>query len=171
MNNNNDVKVDYEAKIQERQEYNNRQVLKNINTKGMQVKIENYAKIHKLNSRYVEQKIIDDSLFSLQFAISPGRQSYHERIASDYISSLDCIDEFHNLPASGPESKFVGTKGINKGKQERSLASKSIDFEIKVGLNVVYVSHKYTKDDGGAQDNQYNDIRRFLAIDSEWMCK
>ncbi len=39
---------------------------------------------------------------------------------------------------------------------------KSIDFEWEVGAFKFFASHKYTKDGGGAQDNQYEDIQNFL---------
>lgn len=40
---------------------------------------------------------------------------------------------------------------------------KSIDFHFNVGEKNVYVSHKYIKATyGGAQDNQYNEVRNFL---------
>ncbi len=46
--------------------------------------------------------------------------------------------------------------------QAQSNASKTIDFEWNTGTIKCYASHKYTKNSGGAQDNQYKDIRNFM---------
>ena len=159
---NNTLKVDYVGKIKNRQLYNIKQVRDSINSKSMQLKICNFADNNNLNKKYVEQKIMNDYVFATHFAISPGRQSYHEEIASEYIASIECIDKFIKLPSSGKGAKYISPFGISIGEKSDGIMSKSIDFEIQLGDNVIYVSHKYTKDDGGAQDNQFNDIIWFI---------
>ena len=41
--------------------------------------------------------------------------------------------------------------------------AKTIDFFWKTGDLIVYASHKYTKSSGGAQDNQYKDLKDFIS--------
>ena len=41
--------------------------------------------------------------------------------------------------------------------------SKSIDFYWECGSKKFYAFHKYTKDSGGHQDNQYRDLQVFIG--------
>lgn len=44
----------------------------------------------------------------------------------------------------------------------RNRTTKSIDFYWEYNNYKFYASHKYIKESGGAQDNQYNDIKHFI---------
>lgn len=157
------MKVDYEKKIRIRQEENVKKVRENISSPEMQKKIINFSSKYNLNKRYVEQKIIDDYSFRVQFAIDPSRQSYHEDIAYDYLKDLEIANKCIRLPASGGNAKYVTENGIVNGSLGKKISnSKSIDFEFEIDNVKIYISHKYTKDDGGAQDNQFNDIKLFI---------
>ena len=41
--------------------------------------------------------------------------------------------------------------------------SKSIDFQWKTGKTTFYASHKYTKEGGRGQDNQYREVKGLLG--------
>ena len=41
--------------------------------------------------------------------------------------------------------------------------SKSIDFSWNTKDYTIYASHKYTKDEGGHQTNQYEDLQNFIT--------
>lgn len=153
-------KVDYEKAISKKRRENVKEVVRNIYSEQMQQKIINYAIRHNLNKNYVEQMIIDSPNFARNFAKDPLKQSIHEKVAGEYIKSLDVVDSFKSLPASGKNAKYVGPTGVSIGKNFGK--AKSIDFEIRVGDKIVYATHKHTGSEGGAQDNQFNDVKQFI---------
>jgi hypothetical protein len=55
--------MNFDEKIKEMYEVNTRNVLDELKTKQMQEKIHNFAKMHGLHPKYVEQLILDDYLF------------------------------------------------------------------------------------------------------------
>ena len=92
------------------------------------------------------------------FAKDPAKQNIYEKLAANYISKIKDVKDFRNLPNN---AKMYVVDG--KVTSERLNDVKSIDFFFKVGDYNFYASHKYIKATyGGAQDNQYNDIRNFL---------
>lgn len=51
---------------------------------------------------------------------------------------------------------------IEKNELKLYPKAKTIDFEWDYKGYKIYASHKYTKDRGGAQDNQYKDLQEFI---------
>lgn len=97
-------------------------------------------------------------MYAEWFAKDPAKQNIYEKLAASYVSGIEDVVDFRNLPNS---AKMFIVEG--KVTSERLNDVKSIDFHFKVGDNNIYASHKYIKATyGGAQDNQYNDIRNFL---------
>lgn len=166
---NEETYVDYELEVSKRLLENIEDVRESIMTDSMQLKIVNYAAKYDMSKRYVEQLIIDDINFAQNFAIDPGRQSIHEQIAANYLKNSSMFNmnngknQFKKLPASGKNAKYVTTGGVSS---KNSDDTKSIDFEMKVGEYIVYATCKYTKGEGGAQDNQYADVKKYVDIAS-----
>lgn len=157
-------KVDYEGIIHARRFVNANQVIKDLDDekRDIQRKVKNFANNWDLDIDEVEENLRNNTLFRYTFAKSPSKQSIHEEIASNYIESLPIVDRFENLPAGGKNAKHVGLSGVTVGAKDEGIKSKSIDFEIHSKGKVIYVGHKFTGDDGGAQDNQFNDIKEYL---------
>jgi hypothetical protein len=106
------------------------------------------------------------------FAKDPGRQTLHQGAAEEYMKkwTLQChMENFTLLKSGGGTSKHL-TGGRVVSEQEMGgskKTNKSIDFEWSyTGLLSkpirFYATHKYTKQDGGAQDNQRKDIETFI---------
>lgn len=157
-------KVDYDQEISKILEENIKILRNEIKSRNTQLKIENFANKYGYDPKYIEQKIIDDNIFAVQFAKDPGRQSSHEKIAASFIENLDIVKNrgyFINLPAGGINAKYITRDGVKTGLSLRD--TKSIDFEIGIDDQVVYASCKYTKDFGGSQDNQFNDLKNYIT--------
>jgi hypothetical protein len=93
-------------------------------------------------------KIKEDYLFAAMFAKNPGRQNIAELIQKEELKKYCKVEK-------APQNK----KYINNGELgSEKGTTKSIDAII----NDTYCSLKYTKDSGGAQDNQRNDIYNTL---------
>ena len=160
-------KLDYKGLYNLALQKNIKQLQKEIDTKQTKTKIHNWAKKFQLNPLEVRQKIIDDNMFSLHYIIEPARQSFHEKAAADYIKKFSNVSNFENLPNSGENALVVHSGSILPKKESQSNAGKTVDFEWDTHGYKCYASHKYTKDKGGAQDNQYKDLREFMKNSRE----
>ena len=115
-----------------------------------------------ISEEEIIKSVSNDLVAAAHFAKDPIKQNIYERIAADYISKIDDITYFENLP----NNKLVVANGEvelkkRNGKITRSKA-KSIDFSWTYNNKKIYASHKYTKEEGGAQDNQYQDLQNFI---------
>lgn len=132
-------------------------VRKEINNKDFIKKITNHAKKFDRTFEEVKEKILNDDMYAEFFVKDPSKQNIYEKLVAKYISSLENVSEFKNLPST---TKLYIVDGIITNKKNKDV--KSIDFYFKINKKNIYVSHKYTKDKGGAQDQQNLDIRSFL---------
>jgi len=155
-------KLDYKSLYNLALQKNIKQLQKEIDTEQTKIKIQNWAIKFQLDPLIVRQKIIDDNIFALHYVIDPSRQSLHENLAADYIQKMSNVNNFKNLPKSGKNALVVNSGVIVSKKNAQSNAGKTIDFKWDTGIYKCYASHKYTKDKGGAQDNQYKDVRNFM---------
>ncbi len=163
--------IDYQQKYQELLQENIDSVRRDIDAPYMTLKIENYGKKFGLPIAFVRRKIMIDNIFALNFAKDPSKQSYNQTLAREFIAENPNINFVEQLPSSGKGAMFA-VNGILKTNddltpQEKAAKLKSIDFHWTVTgksgcVYQIYASHKYTKDEGGAQDNQYSDLCKFM---------
>lgn len=120
-----------------------------------QTKIKNYAKKYSLNEEDIVKGIKENDIIASFFCKDPSKQNFTEKLVSEILG-------VKALPQSGKNCIRFDTKGeIHSFKRVDS--SKSADFLI----NNVYITQKYTRGAGGAQDNQYNDVVDFLIKGSK----
>jgi hypothetical protein len=153
-------KEKYKSQIQE----NLRNIINELETKDMKLKISNWANKFGYSFNKIKEKIINDEIFRCVFAKDPAKQNLYQNLASEYISSLDIVENFKVLPAGGKDAIYLTNGKILKGDllKNQSKDIKSIDFTWTSKRFTFYASHKYTEMNGGAQDNQYKDIQDFL---------
>lgn len=93
------------------------------------------------------------------------RQNIHEKEAAKYVSELDFVANFEKLKASGPNALYLNRDGqLQTGDQLKNVRkpSKSLDFRwITNGLHCL-AAQKYTKEGGGNQDSQFNELVQLL---------
>jgi adenine-specific DNA-methyltransferase len=92
------------------------------------------------------------------------RQNIHERAAA-HIRVLPFVEQFRNLPASGPNASYINANGqVVTGAQLAGAdrPSKSLDFQWQTGAITCYAAQKYTREGGGNQDNQFNEVESLL---------
>ena len=110
----------------------------------------------------VKNEIMTNSMFAATFAKNPTRQKIHESIAVEWLNK-HLNSHVKLLPAAGKDALYITKDGnIVQSSERKDGSSKSIDFRWKQGQYTVYATHKYTKDSGGAQDNQFADARKSL---------
>ena len=135
---------------------------KQINQEWMRVKIQNWCEKFEKDPEKIKEKILNDDDFTCFFAKDPSKQNFYEKTVARNIKALDFIENFVNY--SNSVDIFVVEGKVTN---ERKNDVKSVDFFFTTSENSknlkFYCSHKFIKDtQGGAQDNQYNDIRNFL---------
>jgi hypothetical protein len=75
---------------------------------------------------------------------------------------LKIVKNADKLPKSGPNAKYIVEGKILTGGGRRNDV-KSLDIEITFrNGKKLFVVHKYTMEDGGAQDNQYREAKETL---------
>jgi hypothetical protein len=104
-------------------------------------------------------KIKKDKLFAAHFAKDPGRQNLYELTQLEELSK-HC--EVKKLSNTGRNALYINDSKISSIKDR----TKSLDAIIN---NTYYATLKYTKDDGGSQDNQKADI--VLTLEEAKTCK
>ena len=79
---------------------------------------------------------------------------------------MSFISNYKKLPNAGNDAIYVINGSIIDGKTRAMTGgatdAKSIDFYWECGEKKFYAFHKYTREGGGAQDNQYSDIKKFI---------
>lgn len=154
---------DYDA-IEQRMWRNNAQDLPQrlrTNEKNLLKRIATFISRFGFPESDVRDKIRSDDMFASHFAIEPRRQSFHEDIAAEWLDELDEIRNFQNLPSRGKKAYYITSDGeIRQGM--KPAPSKSLDFTWITGNTRFYAAHKYTKESGGNQDSQFNEMRSLL---------
>ena len=156
------MKIDYRGKFKAQLQENILKVRDEIDNPDFVFKITNHADKYDRDFNEVRSKILTDDFFAETFAKDPAKQNLYEKLAAEYVNSIECVNDFKNLANSS--KMFVINGEIT---DQRLNDVKSIDFTFNLVVNEIkynfYCSHKYIKAlNGGAQDNQYNDIRNFL---------
>ena len=131
---------------------------------NLRAKIETYARQFGHSVDAVREKIAADPMFAAHFATKPNRQGIHEKIAADWLGSLGSVSDFAVLPKSGANALYVTSDGeVKRGSDLQAKPSKSLDFRWRTGGATCYAMHKYTRDSGGSQDNQFWEMARLLG--------
>lgn len=132
----------------------------------LEVKIRNFAEKWSFEEQFIMNELKTNELLLLSFVKEPGKQTFHQHFAAKYLSTLPLIENFEQLPSGGNEALYVVNGKIVKGKdKDDQITGKSIDFKWEYTFNektlTFYATHKYTKNSGGSQDNQYKDVQEF----------
>ena len=129
--------------------------------KDLLKKIEDFAEKYLIEEEYIKEKIlVKESISLAMFSKEPTKQNIFEKIASGFISKIEGVKNFQKLPNT---SHYVCNGVVIKKEDLKQYPkAKTIDFTWKFSKFTIYCSHKYTKDSGGAQDNQYKDLQGFI---------
>lgn len=152
--------VDYE-KIKNDQFKKNVEELKSEDVKE---KIKNFSDRSGYTIDEISKKIDEDKMFRWFFAKDPIKQNIHENTAMGFIKKINGVKEFKKY---GTNDTFVVNGGIMTGNELKNKQirpkTKSVDFYWKYNNVEYYASHKYTKDEGGGQTHQYNDLIKYIT--------
>lgn len=94
---------------------------------------------------------------------NPGRMDYYENALVSFLNQLECVSIASKLPKSGPGAHHLYKGRIEVGAR-KAHHKKSLDIYVQFqnGENL-HIIHKYTKEEGGAQDNQFREAKDALS--------
>lgn len=130
-------------------------IKKNIDNSDYTLKIQNYCDKFGFLFEDVKQQILTNDLVASFFAKDPSKQNFTEKLVEELLNSKVLPQLGKNCVRFTQDGEIVSKKTPN--------ASKSADFLI----NNIYITQKYTRSTGGAQDNQFNDVVDFLIKGSK----
>jgi len=155
----NAIDIEFLKKIKRAE--NLRTLRKEIDKTWVNNKIKNHINRHpylaNFSVKQIKEMILNDDFIASFFIKEPGRQNISENAIAEYISNIAGVEDFVNHGSS--VNLFVINGKIT---EKREPGIKSIDYTWNWNGRKVYASQKYTAENGGAQDNQYNDILSFL---------
>jgi len=127
------------------------------------IKIQNHADRYGHAIEEVLDAVLNNEVaFRSIVGKSPGRMDYYETTLISYLNGLKIIKSSIKLPKSGPNAKYIEQGKIYLGGGRRNDV-KSLDIEVTfTNGKQMYLVHKYTMEDGGAQDNQFREAKETL---------
>lgn len=136
-----------------REEYKNniQEVRSNIKANWVQKKINNYLQRfpNLFTKEEVENNILNNDIVASFFCKDPTKQNLSEKLCVEVLNLT-------KLPGNGKNCiRFDNNSNITSSATGNT---KSVDFI----FNGYYTTQKYTTSEGGAQDNQKNDVIDFL---------
>lgn len=160
------MKYDYEQELkkQDLRKQNIKITQNSLDESWLKLKIKNFCEKWGFSPKKVASEIKDNKIIAASFAKDPSKQNFYQTQALMFLNSMKIVKRAEQLPSSGNESLFIIDGEIKKGSEILDKSHhKSIDFKINLKNNkIIFVSHKYTKEPGGAQDNQRNDLINFV---------
>jgi hypothetical protein len=112
--------------------------------------------------------LMAEQAFQLAMTTSPQRQNTHEKVALAWLQGMPLIENVAKLASSGPSALYVHQGLLLSHKDLPNLENaKSVDFYFTLAIGALtrsyYAAHKHTLQDGGAQDNQFQDLKNFAS--------
>ncbi|RKU27311.1 hypothetical protein C6497_11205 [Candidatus Poribacteria bacterium] len=131
---------------------------------GLMRRIRTFCSNFDFDEEIVSQKIHEDFMFACCFAKDAKKTGFEEKEAEKYLRMFpDLVRSFKVLPRSGKNAVYINESGeiINGNKPS---GSKSIDFMWIAGDTSIrcLAAHKVTREAGGAQDHQRDELIRLL---------
>ena len=130
--------------------HNLEELRKELSSPNLIYKIQNYANKYSFSVEEIKARIKVDDLVASFFIKDPYKQNFVETLVGKILRA-------EVLPQSGKRCIRFDENGYVCSTKKPGC-SKAADFCI----NNTYITQKYTRSAGGAQDNQYIDVIDFL---------
>ena len=124
-------------------------------------RIEKYAARFNYAENDVTDLIRNNKMFAATFAKAPNKTTLHEKMAAKWLKKELVLNDSISLPSSGRNAFYIKNDGVIEKNDARKI-TKSLDFQWQVGDITFYAMHKYTHEQGGNQDNQFDEMKATL---------
>ncbi len=126
-------------------------------------RIEGLARRLNLEKEFVFYEAINNSFLLKELCRDPKKQTIHQKLAAKWISEIPFISGFDEPINRGVNAMYVSSGQVLCGKAAQGQKTgKSIDFiwdyTFKEKTLKFYATHKFTRQTGGSQDNQFEDV-------------
>lgn len=157
------MRVNYAKAVKAQQKQNLKLVTGASPDQRMRAKIKREAKRIQASERAILHLYQKSPTFRKYLAPKASRQSVHETAFFEALVRTFGKDSVVKLPSSGKNALYLEKgKVVSQSKKSPWNLSKSVDFMVEVEGTKFYICHKYTKQEGGSQDNQYADIQSVM---------
>ena len=126
-------------------------------------KMKRFVEFHpEFDLEQVKEEIKRNIMFRTFFVKDPIRENMYEELFKKTTKRIKDIVDFDKPDASYYlwEGKLLTKKLIKEKKVEAE--TKSMDFVCNYKGKKIWFYNKYAKEPGGHQDNQYDDLKRFM---------
>lgn len=131
----------------------------------MHKKINTFAVRFGYDKDDVVGEILSNEMSAAMFSKKPDRQGMHEEAAGKWLEQLDNVNNFLKLPKRGNSACYITGDGeVRNVKRKPPGSSKSLDFCWETGVYTIFAAHKFTREGGGSQDNQFLEVRNLLEL-------
>lgn len=127
----------------------------NLNSTEYLYKINNYCSKYGFDTNVIKERIMNDDIIASFFIKDPFKQNFIEELIAVLL-------KVKKIPQSGKNCIRFNSNG-DICSMKTAAATKAVDFI----LNDRFITQKYTRGTGGAQDNQFQDVVNFLDIGSK----
>lgn len=134
---------------------------------GLLRRIRTFAEHFGFDEMKVREKIENDLMFACCFAKDATKTGFQEKEAGKYLKKFpELIQSFKLLPKTGKNAKYMDEDGNIVTGEKPENGSKSLDFMWTVDNTHIecFASHKFTREGGGAQNHQRDELIRLLKM-------
>lgn len=129
------MKIDYQLEYRKQLQINISLVRNEIDNPDFVLKITNHAEKFGREYDEVKSKIMTDDMYAEWFAKDPAKQNIYEKLAASYISGIEDVVDFRNLPNS---AKMFIVEG--KVTSERLMMLNLLTFTLKLVI-ITFMLH------------------------------
>ena len=157
------MKVNYKRAMKKQQKTNLELVRSSSPTVKMREKLKREANRMQVSERAIFNLFRTSPTFRKIMASKANRQSVHEQTFWVALKATLGTEHVTKLPVAGKNAVYL-EKGKMVAAEDKSPwnLSKSLDFKVEIAGNTFLICHKYTRQEGGSQDNQYADVQALL---------
>ncbi|MFV8480334.1 hypothetical protein ACNQ2O_01790 [Mycoplasma sp. AA7A] len=160
-------KIDWQKEIRKIRIKNFADVRNELSQKWLLEKLEKEEERTNIPKEFIITQLVDYNILAItKYAKDPNKQNIHESILYDYLlrdfnERGIKITDFSILP-KGKGGKLITHDGIIINYDSKvKKTNKTLDIHFVYDGVDFYGSHKFTDESGGAQDNQFNDLKTF----------
>lgn len=162
--------IDWEKALKEQIRENLLECEKQLDSKEYRTKIEKWCRKFSFDFATIFAKAKSDFYFRAFFTKDPKKQNIYEKILTKHVTSFPFISNFQKLSSGGKNALYIDRGVLRKGNEyPHNKPAKSVDFYWTIkndkGKTIeFYAFHKYIEESGGAQDNQFKEIKHCIEI-------
>ncbi|NWN45712.1 hypothetical protein [Candidatus Phytoplasma pruni] len=135
-----------------------------IKDSKVQNKIHNFCKKFGFNHEEVIQNISTNPFLKSFFIKDPSHQNVYKKTLFSHLQTIPFINKLQLLETDNEQPSYIVQQKVVHDSPVPTGKVKSADIYFKInGLPYdFYVYHKYTKNKGGSQDSQKNEIIKVM---------